>query len=310
MSDSRKNSISRRSFLASTAAAGIVSTAGIKGIAFAEEKLPDLAVAKGKDAAKNAEAVIKAMGGMGKFVKKDQVVGILPNAQGTHKGCSTNNEITKAVVKACLAAGAKEVQWYTWLPERTWKRSNLKENAAAAGAKLMYIDLQKPELWKEHKVAKGKVLEQVKVMKAIDECDVFISMPIVKDHIGSRFTGSLKNYMGTSHATDNRKFHPDWKEDNVVRMEECVADLNTVVRKPDLIIMDAMEILTEKGPFGPGPTATPEKVIAGTDRVAIDSYGSTLLGLKGREVRMIRSAYEHGLGEIDLNKLNIKEMNL
>lgn len=310
MSESRNKGISRRSFLASTAAVGVVSTVGMKGISFAEEAAPDLAVAKGKDATKNTEAVIKALGGMEKFVKKDQVVGILPNAQGTHPGCSTNNDLTTAVVKACLAAGAKEVQWYTWLPERTWKRSNLKENVEASGAKLVYVDLQNADLWKEHTVTKGKMLKTVKVMKAIDECDVFISLPIVKDHIGSRFTGSLKNYMGTSHATDNRNFHPDWSEDNVVKMEECVADLNTVVRKPDLIIMDAMEILTGKGPFGPGPITKPEQIIAGTDRVAIDAYGATLLGLNGREVRMIRSAYEHGLGEIDLKKVTIKEMNV
>jgi len=71
-------------------------------------------------------------------------------------------------------------------------------------------------------------------------------------------------------------------------MEQCIADLNTVVRKADLIVADAMTILTSKGPFGPDDIAKPDKVVAGFDRVALDSYGATLLGLEGRKFMMIQ----------------------
>ena len=136
----------------------------------------------------------------------------------------------------------------------------------------------------------GPVGDLVVVESVLDECDVFINLPIFKDHIGSRFTGSLKNYMGASHPTDNRLFHPTFEGEDLLRMEQCIADLNTVVRKPDLIVADAMTILTSKGPFGPGDIAKPQKVIAGIDRVALDSYGATLLGLEGKDVKMIADA--------------------
>jgi uncharacterized protein (DUF362 family) len=130
-------------------------------------------------------------------------------------------------------------------------------------------------------------------------------MPIFKDHIGSRFTGSLKNYMGASHPTDNRAFHPTFEGEDLLHMEQCIADLNTVVRVPDLIVADAMTILTSKGPFGPGDIASPRQVVAGTDRVALDAYGATLLGLEGREVTMIQKAADHGLGKVDLDTVKV-----
>jgi uncharacterized protein (DUF362 family) len=135
-------------------------------------------------------------------------------------------------------------------------------------------------------------------------------MPIFKDHIGSRFTGSLKNYMGASHPEDNRAFHPTFEGEDLLHMEQCIADLNTVVRTPDLIVADAMTILTSKGPFGPGDIASPRQVVAGTDRVAIDAYGATLLDLDGREVTMIRKAADHGLGTIDLGAVKIATIDV
>ena len=56
--------------------------------------------------------------------------------------------------------------------------------------------------------------------------------------------------------------------------------------------------------------AKPQKVVAGIDRVAVDSYGATLLGLQGAEVSMIADAGKLGLGEIDLAKVRIEELEV
>ena len=44
--------------------------------------------------------------------------------------------------------------------------------------------------------------------------------------------------------------------------------------------------------------------------VAIDAYCTTFLGLNVNNIIMIRQAYEHDLGEINLDKLNIKEITI
>jgi uncharacterized protein (DUF362 family) len=216
----------------------------------------------------------------------------------------------KTVVDLCREAGAQKVRWLTWISGRYWERSRIAELMDGTGAELVQVDENAEDQWNTLEVPAGKSLKTVRVFKALWECDVFISMPIFKDHIGSRFTGVLKNYMGTSHPVDNRKFHPAWDEETVMHMERCIADLNTVVRVPDLVVADAMTVLTSKGPFGPGDIAEPQRVVAAVDRVACDAYGATILGLEGSAVTMIREAFEHGLGEIDLAKLRIREMEV
>lgn len=302
--------VTRREFVASSAAAGTLLVSGVGFGDQPQETPPDLAVAHGPDVAKNTVAAIEALGGIGAFVRAGQVVNILPNAQGSHPGTSTDPVLVKTVVDLCKKAGAKEVRWLTWQSGAYFERSNIAEFVKDSGAEFVQVDSEDESQWNTFDVPRGVALEKIRVFKVIDECDVFINLPIFKDHIGSRFTGSLKNYMGASHPTDNRLFHPSFEGEDLARMEQCIADLNTVVRKPDLIVADAMTILTSKGPFGPGDIAKPNKVVAGVDRVVLDSYGATLLGLVGPEVTMIQNAYDLGLGQIDLDKVKIKEMKV
>jgi hypothetical protein len=42
--------------------------------------------------------------------------------------------------------------------------------------------------------------------------------------------------------------------------------------------------------------------------VAVDSYLTTLLGLEAKDIIMINRGYEHKLGEINLQKVKIKEI--
>ena len=152
----------------------------------------------------------------------------------------------------------------------------------------------------------------MKKIRSVADNDLFIDLPITKDHAGNKFTGTLKNLMGLNSPKNNRGFHkPNWKTDinDIRHLDQCIADLNTII-KPALCIVDATEFIITNGPFGPGKLHKPQKVVAGTDRVAIDSYCCTLWGLEAKDIITITSAYKHHLGEIDLKKLKIKELKI
>ena len=137
-----------------------------------------------------------------------------------------------------------------------------------------------------------------------------INLPITKDHMGNKFTGTMKNLMGLSSPKTNRTFHTgNFKNDDINHLDQCIADLNTLI-KPVLCVVDATEFIITNGPFGPGKLHKPQKVVAGTDRVAIDAYCASLWGLKGEEIIMIREGHALGLGEIDLAKRKIKEVEM
>ena len=62
--------------------------------------------------------------------------------------------------------------------------------------------------------------------------------------------------------------------------------------------------------FGPGEVLKAQKVVAGTDPVALDAYCCTLWGLEAEDIFVINKAYDHGLGEKDLKKKTIKEVEV
>ena len=90
-------------------------------------------------------------------------------------------------------------------------------------------------------------------------------------------------------------------------LSQCIADLN-LVRQPDLCISDATEFITENGPWGPGPLKRHDTVLAALNRVSLDAFCSRLLGHHPKDILMIRKAAAHGLGEADLEKLQVVEV--
>lgn len=307
--------ISRRSFIKESTAIGLgtlVSGSVVQGFAGekkTDSKQPIVTAVSGEDYFKNTVKAIEELGGMSRFVAKGQKVAILANPQRNNPGAYTKPEVLAAAIRMCKEAGAKTVTCVSWLPLQSWESTGLKGAADKEGAVLTITDRKDESLFKPVPVPKGVSLKEARVMKELFKHDVLISIPVTKDHAGNKFTATLKNMMGLNSPLNNRTFHkPNWKTDiaDIHHLDQCIADLNTVI-KPDLCIVDATEFIITNGPFGPGKLHKPKKVVAGTDRVAIDSYCCTLWGLKAQDIYTITSAHKHGLGEIDLKKVTIKE---
>ncbi len=92
--------------------------------------------------------------------------------------------------------------------------------------------------------------------------------------------------------------------------------LERVVKDPpDLVVMDAIRILTTNGPKGPGKTEDIGEVIASTDIVAADAYAASFFKnpktgkpFKPEEIKFVKHAYDMGLGQIDLSKVKMKKV--
>ena len=76
--------------------------------------------------------------------------------------------------------------------------------------------------------------------------------------------------------------------------------------------MDAYRMLLRNGPSGGSlnDVETRKIIAAGTDPVAMDSYGATLFGLDPQNAEFLVNAQKRGLGESDLSKLNVKTVSL
>jgi len=305
--------IGRREFIKSGAVLGASVMVGGKVFgmrpAAAAQGAAAVSVVSGTDAAAMTAKAVEMAGGIGAFVPKGAKVALLPNAQSKHPGTFTKPEILRTVIRLCRQAEAREIACLSWLGPQNWEGTGLGKVVQDEGAVLRLIP-REDENFKPVSIAGAAALSEARLMNALFDYDLWINLPITKDHAGNRFTGTMKNLMGLNAPSVNRgQFHkPNWTTDpaEIAHLEKCIVDLNFAA-KPALNVVDATEIIRTNGPMGPGEIIRPGRIVAGTDRVAIDAYCATLLGLKGEDVVSIRLAAERKLGEIDLGKAGVRE---
>ncbi len=265
---------------------------------------PDLAVAHGDSPAKIVKAAIDAIGGIGKYISRGDVVAIKPNIgwdRTPEQAGNTNPEVVATVVKLCFEAGAKKVRVFDRPvndPRRCYIQSGIAPAAGALGADVGYMDDRK---FKDMDI-KGEALKSWPLYTEIFEADKVINIPIAKHHGLAKLTMSMKNWMGIM-GGQRRQIHQ--------KLDASLVDISTKV-KPTLTILDAVRILTANGPQG-GNLSDVKKldtVVVGVDQVAIDSYGATLFGMKGSDLGYVALGHKMGMGQMDLERLKIKRVNI
>lgn len=313
MGDSRNRKITRRQFIKGATAAVTLPLLSNKlpfygSLAHAAEE-SDLVIAKNGSASQLLRAAMAPLGGMGRFVKKGQRVVIKANvawARTPDQACTNNPDLMSALIKMCYETGAKRVAVWDHTCDNyqfCFSRSGLKETAQKAGADI--FSGHGRNSYKQVEVQKGKKLRTVEILRDVLESDVFINFPIPKQHFATELTLGMKNLIGIT--WDMEQLHK-------IGLHQCIADVNTV-RKPDLVVMDAIRILTTNGPKGPGKTEDIGEVIASTDIVATDAYAAAFFKhpktgkpFRPEEIQFVKNAYELGLGQINLSKVRVKKV--
>jgi len=296
--------ITRRDFLKATAAGAALTLATKPGLLMAKDEY-DLTVISGEPAAATRKA-LEVMGGITRFVKKGQRVVLKPNmsfARPPESGCNTHPQVVTTVAQACLEAGAQQVvvlDYTLQKAELCLERSGIRE--ACKSMKNVYVvAVEERKFFREVKVPQGKVLDRVEVIKEVLESHVLISLPVAKSHSATGVSMGIKGLMGL--IWDRISFHDKYN------INQALVDLATVI-KPQLTILDASRALVSGGPGGPGEVQKPNLIIAGTDPVAVDSYGVTVApwygqNFKGRQVEHLLAAHQRGLGNIDVHQLRV-----
>lgn len=314
-----KTMIKRRAFLKKSAAAGAFSVLGLAmpaGAFFTVlKKVPDIAVAKGKNYFLSAQKAVNLLGGMKSMIKPGQKVGLLINSDFTQLGAFVNPDISLAVIDLCNEAGAREIVCLQKVKDEYWKRSRFYEEMQDQVAEVKHVEANvfPAKFSEEHykmveKIAGARKLENVEVIREIDNCDVFINIPIAKHHPTTLYTGAIKNMMGLTTRKTNVHMHlGSGVKNDPEFLGQCLADIN-LYRRPDLVVVDATEFIISNGPAGPGELKKPDTVVAGRDIVAVDALCATYLDYSPYDITAIIKAHEAGLGKIDYLSLNIKEI--
>ncbi|HRY31753.1 MAG TPA: DUF362 domain-containing protein [Bacteroidales bacterium] len=261
----------------------------------------DLVAARGGEPVEMFEKAILAMGGMQAFVKKGQKVVVKPNIGWDvvpELAANTNPALVGAIVRHCLAAGARDVYVFdntcdNWV--KCYANSGIEKAAKNAGAKIVPGNAEK--YYQKVSVSKGKSLKSTSVHELILESDVFINVPVLKHHSSGMLTVSMKNLMG---IVWDRTY---WHRNN---LHQCIADFTTF-SKPTLNIVDAYRVMMKNGPRGVSKedVRVMKSLIISPDIVAADAAAAKLFGKEPEKIPYIKAASEAGIGRLALDQLNI-----
>ena len=304
----------RRDFFKTTLEAGIAAGAAISlgghenlwasspvGVKY------DLVAIMGGDPDAMFDLGIQELGGMGSFVQKGQKVLVKPNIGWDvvpDLAANTNPLLVKRIIEHCFKAGAKEVYVFdhtcdNWV--NTYKNSGIEKAARSAGAKV--VPGNSENYYQAIEIPGGVNLRSTKVHEILLETDVFINVPVLKDHSSTRMTAALKNTMGI--VWDRGYWHSN-------NLHQCIADYALFEKKPALNIIDCYNVMVKHGPQGVSKedVVQMKSQIITTDWVAGDTAAAKMLGVDPQKIDYIPIAHKMGLGNMNLESLNIKRIKM
>jgi uncharacterized protein (DUF362 family) len=240
------------------------------------------------------------IGGLDAVLSKGDVVLCKPNVQGSFSpgsGIITDAKVVHVVVKMVKKMGATpiigESSVYGRITEECLHVSGMYEVAMKESVKI--VDFDQDEIVKVP-ISNGTVLKEVRTVKTVVESDVIIDIPVMKTHVATGVTLALKNMKGVLPKREKAKVH-------FAGLEEGIADLNTTFT-PDIVIADGIVGLEGLGPSRGTPVEM-GLIVAGFKPVTVDSVCTKIMGMDPNEIKHIKHAYSKGLGEIDIDRMEI-----
>ncbi len=242
------------------------------------------------------------LGGIGAFVRPEQKVLIKPNmlsAKAPEAGVTTHPAVLEAVIREVQSAGGKvrvgdsPSAVFRGLA-RYWENTGFRAVAERTGVPLLNFEAGGTVVRKSEN-------REYHLAKHVFEADVVINLPKMKTHGLALYTGAIKNLYGCLPGFQKARYHkthphPEDFSGVLVDIYDCI--------RPTLTIMDAVLAMEGNGP-STGEIRTAGLILASADGVALDAVANRIMGYKPGEVHTTRIAGERGIGESDLNQIQI-----
>jgi uncharacterized protein (DUF362 family) len=235
------------------------------------------------------------------YLKPGMSVAIKPNlvlASPASDGATTHPEVVEGIIVFLRKQGVKTIE----IIESSWVGDNTKRAYKTCGYEALskkysvpLFDLKDNKcVTREHD---GLSMELCR--KALD-CDFLINVPVLKAHCQTRLTCNMKNLKGCIPDSEKRRFH-------TLGLHKPIAVLNKLMPTGYCVVDGICGDLTfEEG----GNPVESNRIIAGRNPVAVDSYCATLIGYRPDEIDYLVYAQELELGELFSANTKVTELNV
>jgi len=278
-----------------------------------------MALVRSEDRGGGFEEALRLIGGIEPAIARlgEGYVLVKPNCNSHDPfPASTHPETVRFVVTKLMEAGLQKEQIIigdmsgpAWLPtEATMRRNGILSVAAELGVEVSFFENEK---WLRVKPEKASSWpEGFRIAEKAYAASKIISLPCLKTHqFGGVFTLSLKNSVGMINPADRSTLHK--------KPGHRIAEIN-LAYTTDLILLDGLRCFVSGGPSH-GKEAAPGVILAGSDRVAVDTAGVAVLryyeaegiaNVKVKDHEQLKRAAEIGVGHMKADKIALKASNL
>ncbi len=257
------------------------------------------------DVDKAIRQALNLIGGIEEVIKRGQRVLVKPNmlsARPPERAVTTHPSFLRAVVEMVKEAGAEPLIGDS--PggvnrdiAKFWEVCGYKEVSDITGAPLVNLERNLEEV----EVPQGKIYKRLHLPRLALEVDALISLPKLKTHNLTLYTGAVKNLLGLVPGLGKSEFHKRCPQPD--EFGEAIVDILAAV-KPKLSIIDGVV-----GMEGNGPVSDDLRniglILASTDAVALDTIVQAIVGLKPFDVPTTAAAVKRGLGIGDLGRIEV-----
>jgi uncharacterized protein (DUF362 family) len=242
------------------------------------------------------ETLLAPLGGMERFVKKNERVLLKANilsAKDREKAVTTHPDFVRAVARAVRAAGGEP--FVADSPAGTFSRRSLNKAYRRAGIEDMAgeegIGLNFNTGVRKLDIPRGKRLQRSPICEYVFHADKIIALPKLKTHSFQFLTLACKIMYGVVPGLTKAKYHAQFPRKT--SFADMMLDILTIV-KPQLYIMDGILAMQGQGP-GNGDPVELDLVLAATDHVAMDIAVCKILGIEPVGIPALKMAKVRGL---------------
>jgi len=242
---------------------------------------------------KAVQAGLDLLGGISQFTKPGERIVMKPNVLlGTNpqKCVTTHPSVFKATARLLKEAGASV--YYGDSPsfgkcQANMKKANLKQAGDELGIDLADFDAGRTVSHKDSLLIKSFV-----IANGVLDSDGLVSLPKLKTHPLTRFTGAVKNQFGCIPGLLKGRYHV--KLPNPYDFATMLVDLNTLI-KPRLCVMDGIMAMEGNGPRSGKPKRL-GVLLFSSDPIAVDATACRLIDLAPEFVPTSKIGEKAGLG--------------
>ena len=252
---------------------------------------------------KTVKDSVDLLGGMSAFVKNGERILLKPNflaGKPPEAAITTHPAVVGAIIRLVKEAGATPIVGDSpgiGNAVKVAQKCGVMDVAKELGAEV--IDLA-TSVYVEN--PEGKMFKRLEIAKEAIDVDGIINLPKLKTHGQMFLTLGVKNMFGC--VVGARK--PQWHM--AAGDSEAFARMlidTYLFLKPRLTIIDGIVGMEGNGPGSGGDPRKLGLIFASTDCIALDRVITEVLGAKAHDLLTTKVAEEDGLGETDIDNINI-----